>query len=362
MKIHHIIYFILFGCLISCSSGSQKSTKDIPFNHFSEVYSIKHKKLNITPEKLPSQGNMILYEKEGFLIKDNFKGGSLIDKIYYNADSVVSIARLGEGPDDFLFLQISEKEPDGSILAIDSRTRKIHNFSPSGKRLSSLKIDNTPFNVIRLDTFFITSLFNYKYENKANERYTLLDRQGQVIRTFGDFPNDGIELSNALKMFAYQGSMAGNRQNGRIAFATRNGVILDIYEIGKDSIRPIALRHEIYAKYKDINIPGGFGTSHEKDDIFGSLDMKTTNNFIYILYSGKYWNKKTEGGLEDVLRTRHILIYDWEGNPVCQLETDINLMNICISEDDKQLIGFSYEDDFGLCSFDLSGINALKKK
>ena len=55
MKIHHIIYFILFGCLISCSSGSQKSTKDIPFNHFSEVYSIKHKKLNITPEKLPSQ-------------------------------------------------------------------------------------------------------------------------------------------------------------------------------------------------------------------------------------------------------------------------------------------------------------------
>lgn len=362
MKIQYLISLILGGFLLSCSAGPGKTNKDIPFNHFSKIYPIKHKMLNVTPEKLPSQGDMILYEKEGFLVKDNFRGESLVDKIYYNKDSVVSIAKQGEGPDEFLFLRITQKEPDGSILAIDIQSRKIHNLSLSGKILSTTKVDNSLFNLIRIDTFFVSSLFNHQYENKANERYTLLNRQGQIIRSFGNFPDDGIELPNSLKMFAYQGMMAGNRQTGRMAFATHNGAILEIYEIGKDSIRPVALRHEIYAKYRDINIPGASGTAHEKDDIFGSLDMQTTNDFIFILYAGKHWTTHTEGGLEEVSRARHILVYDWDGNPVCQLETDINLMNICISSDNKQLIGFSYENDYGLCSFDLSGISALKKK
>lgn len=362
MKIFLFIYLLSLGCLISCSSKSENPAKEVPFNYFSNVYPIKHKALNITPEKLPSPGNMILYEKEGIIIKDNFKGESLVDKIYYLNDSVVSIARTGQGPNEFPFLQIAQQEPDGSILAVDAQSYKIHNLSLSGKILSSTKIENTPFNVIRIDSFFVASLFNYKYENKGNERYTLLNRQGEIIRAFGGFPDDGIELSNSLKMFAYQGTMVGCRQIRRMAFASRSGAILDIYEIEKDSIRPVALRHDIYAKYKDINIPGGFGTQHEKDETFGYLDMKATDDFIYTLYSGKQIKSKTEGGFEEASRSRHILIYDWNGNPVCQLETDINLMNICVSKDNKHLIGFSYENDYGLCSFDLSGIKALKKR
>lgn len=360
MKICLFIYLLSLGCLISCSSKSEKPVKEVPFNYFSHVYPIKHKALNITSEKLPSPGNMILYENEGFIIKDNFKGESLVDKIYYLKDSVVPIARTGQGPNEFPFLQIAQQEPDGSILAIDVQSYKIHNLSLSGKILSSTKIENTPFNVIHIDSFFVASLFNYKYENKGNERYTLLNRQGDIIRTFGNFPDDGIELANSLKMFAYQGTMVGSQQIRRMAFASRSGAILDIYEIGKDSIRPVALRHDIYAKYKDINIPGGFGTQHEKDETFGYLDMKATDNFIFTLYSGKQIKSKTEGGFEEVSRSRHILVYDWDGNPVCQLETDINLMNICVSKDNKHLIGFSYEKDYGLCQFDLSGINALK--
>lgn len=361
MKNLLFIYLLLWGCLLSCSSGPKKSAKEVPFSYFSEVYPIKHKVLNITPDKLPSPGSMILYEDEEFLIKDNFKGDSFVDKIYYNKDSIVSIARSGQGPNEFLWLKTFQKEPDGTLLAYDAQTRKIHNLSLSGKIQSTQEVDYSLFNVIRIDTFFISSLFDYKEDSKANQRYALLDRQGQIIRSFGDFPNDGIEVPNSLKTFAYQGTMIGNQRNRRMAFATRNGVILDIFEIGKDSVRTIIQRHDINAKYKDINIPNAFGVEHADDDLFGSLDMTATDNFIYILYSGKYWERKTEESLEKALRARHIFVYDWDGNPVCQLETDINLMNICISNDNKRLIGFSYEDDYGLCSFDLSGINALKK-
>lgn len=48
--------------------------------------------------------------------------------------------------------------------------------------------------------------------------------------------------------------------------------------------------------------------------------------------------------------------YDWSGKCICRLVTDIKLFNICVTNDDKELIVLGWDDDYHLYSFDLSKV------
>lgn len=49
-------------------------------------------------------------------------------------------------------------------------------------------------------------------------------------------------------------------------------------------------------------------------------------------------------------------VYDWSGKCICRLVTDIRLFNICVTNDDKELIALGWDDDYHLYSFDLSKV------
>ena len=52
----------------------------------------------------------------------------------------------------------------------------------------------------------------------------------------------------------------------------------------------------------------------------------------------------------------NILIYNWNGECVCRLFFDKKLFNICITDNNKELIAIEWEKDFCLYSFDLSKV------
>lgn len=51
-----------------------------------------------------------------------------------------------------------------------------------------------------------------------------------------------------------------------------------------------------------------------------------------------------------------LLSEDWSGKCICRLVTDIKLFNICVTNDDKELIALGWDDDYHLYSFDLSKV------
>ncbi|MFS2464295.1 BF3164 family lipoprotein, partial [Parabacteroides distasonis] len=77
---------------------------------------------------------------------------------------------------------------------------------------------------------------------------------------------------------------------------------------------------------------------------------------IYTLYSGKKLNQHTNTRMLDTMLSNDILVYDWSGKCICRLVTDIKLFNICVTNDDKELIALGWDDDYHLYSFDLSKV------
>ena len=43
----------------------------------------------------------------------------------------------------------------------------------------------------------------------------------------------------------------------------------------------------------------------------------------------------------DTMLSNDILVYDWSGKCICRLVTDIKLFNICVTNDDKELIAWA---------------------
>lgn len=52
-------------------------------------------------------------------------------------------------------------------------------------------------------------------------------------------------------------------------------------------------------------------------------------------------------------------VYDWSGKCICRLVTDIKLFNICVTNDDKELIALGWDDDYHLYCFDQSKVMSV---
>ena len=56
----------------------------------------------------------------------------------------------------------------------------------------------------------------------------------------------------------------------------------------------------------------GRTVTFDRDDIYAISDIDSDERFIYLLYSGK--NVREKGN--DAYNCSHLLVYDWEGNPI----------------------------------------------
>lgn len=84
MKKYILIIIFIFIHFASC----QQNEID-PKEYFLQVVNIKANQLNADTYKLSSFGRMMLFESEKCLIKENYLGDSLLDKIYYTKDSIL---------------------------------------------------------------------------------------------------------------------------------------------------------------------------------------------------------------------------------------------------------------------------------
>lgn len=108
--------------LLSCE---HKETD--PKSHFKHTFNIKAKKLNIDTYKLNSFGRMIPFEDHQCIIKENYLGQSLLDKIYYTKDSLQSFAELGEGPDENIMPRLMQKKDKSSVNIFDLQKKTNNN-------------------------------------------------------------------------------------------------------------------------------------------------------------------------------------------------------------------------------------------
>lgn len=348
-NINFVIAAILIMVTFSCNH-TKKDSKE----YFKQVFNLKSHKLNVDVYKINSFGRIVPFENEQCLIKENYIGESFLDKIYYTKDSVYPFAKIGSGPDEYLMPRIMQKKDQSSIMILDVQRQQIITKELNGRVSDVMDLKCMPLSIIQTkDKYVISGLM----DRNANDdkRYAILNSKGEYIKSFGDFPNDNIDGGVKSKVFAYQDFIVYNPVLNRFATVCFSGAIFELYQM--DTI-PYIIKsyHDIYPVYINDSGPGYNSIKHGKDNIMGYTDIYATNRYIYTLYSGKKLSKHSNEGMMDAKLTNNILVYDWEGKCVCRLVTDVKLSNLCITDNDQELIALGWENDFYLYSFDLSNI------
>lgn len=84
--------------------------------------------------------------------------------------------------------------------------------------------------------------------------------------------------------------------------------------------------------------------------VFHYIDVFTTSKYIYAIYCGKDLETATAG----IGNKLHI--FSWEGEALYEIDLDIGLSNLIITNDDKTLIGMNWFDRQPFVIYDLSSL------
>ncbi|MBQ4162649.1 MAG: hypothetical protein IJD84_07205 [Parabacteroides sp.] len=351
-KMLGFIAFAAIAIVAGCNSP-----KIDTLSRFESVFPIKSQRLNVDSYKIKSFGKMRMVDSENCIVKENSRSESLIDLIFFKRDSIIPFAKLGNGPNEFIMPRIIQTNKENDVEIYDIHKKQLVTQKLSGEIVCSQNIKYQSLSLIKVNEGFVLS-GNIGDRNFENKRYTLLDKDGEYIDSFGFFPDDQIDCPYDIKMFAYQGWMVYNSELNRFASVSFSGSILEIYQLQNN---PSLIRkyHDLYPMYRNKSIAKTKGIQYTEENIIGYVDIYSTNKYIFTLYSGSQLNKKNNEEMHHAMTSQNILVFDWNGDCVCRLISDKPLFNICVSEDNKRLIALGWDDDYYLYSFDLSKVNLL---
>jgi hypothetical protein len=84
--------------------------------------------------------------------------------------------------------------------------------------------------------------------------------------------------------------------------------------------------------------------------LFGFVDVACTEDYVYTIYAGK---NAEEHGSTDAFQGSHLLVYDWDGNPVRQYLLEKPLRSLGYDEASKTIYGISYDPEGVLIEYKL---------
>lgn len=297
-------------------------------------------------------GLLLLDDADSCILKTEGLGDIVFKKIDYRTGILKNRIRKGRGPNEYVGLTICDMDSSGCFYAlVPAKVAELVRFSPEGVPLETTEVGARSFFTIKSGNCFV-SYGDYSADD--GKMFRLSDSTGRKITRFGEFPDDGMPYEHRYKTMAYQGKLLSNRKLSRFAYLLNIGNVFDIYEIGNDQtprlISSIRDKLPLYEPQRDVT-----GVQH-KNLTFYYSDAYSSGRYIYALYSGKKMEKMSDVGLREAVETNLIRVYDWDGRHKCSLTTDIPILNLCVSSDDRFIIAlYSDEGEIKCCRFDLPG-------
>jgi hypothetical protein len=170
---------------------------------------------------------------------------------------------------------------------------------------------------------------------------------------FGKYPfsQDLAAFNHHILSIAYQGDILMRPSGGKFVSTSRSSFNFDIVKISQNGSLELESEKRFWPPSFGGNSgsfisTGSFISKVESDNKYGCLSTSVSDNFIYILYSGKTMK-------ENAMYSKTVLVYDWEGNPIKVLELDQELNLISVSQNDDYLVGYAYDGKANLYKYKL---------
>ena len=308
-----------------------------------EDVSLFGKKIKLPDSLTLGANNLLLLD--GYLVVCKSVGTPYYYELFdlQSGKHIRSFCGTGQGPGEFAGVAI-EKINDTKTMGINARQmggmyfevnidsligRK--DYFPKHKFDFNYKVNN---HFVAFKDFFVTLSLHL-------DRIALVDREGEVISQHFSYPFEE-ELSHIAKDvlgMAYQGALVKSDSLNRVAVFNDASPNWDIFEVAdSQSVIEINKTHLRPPKVKDETVRDGnvtsYSVSYSRDNVRAFTHVKSTNKYIYALYSGKSYRDK------DVFSDfgNNLIIIDWEGNLLAKHLLDREIAGFVVTPDNKRLI------------------------
>lgn len=333
-----LLLLVLASCITKINEGDL-------IQDFPETIKLRGERLEI-PLKINRAFDIIILNNS-LLISDS-DGEYLFKVINLNkTNEVYSFGKIGDGPCEFFFptsIQILS-EKSRTLGLFNRKNWKYQEISLSeeyrNNQVNCLGEASKPFNpnfqkILNIqDSLFLgIGIFGQKYNQ------SILNSKNENLLPI-EYPfTEGVPQSGEIAM-SQQGELFKQPNGNNILITSKYSPFFDILEYSNDQFR-LVKRSEGWApsriKSQDENT---LSSNLKKDNKFGYIGASVSQEFIYLLFSGKDFS-------HDPYTSKTIFKYNWKGEKVSKyiLDKEVNL--IAVSSDNKFFI--TYHDD-GMANF-----------
>ncbi len=345
MKLLPFFNFLLASLLMLSCNTSKNKDKILTFPVVNEYQTI----LFEMPDENPIIGfpsDMICLDSA--LIIYSHKPQNCINVYDLKSNEVFETGRKGKGPGELVMpMGIDKNNLDGKsfeiydfakkalfLFHIDSCRTHHERTIPEWYKVKDLTTYQCAF--LNEQTYLANGLFDDHYQFQIN------DTLGNMKAQFGDYNFNPEDKNGAMnKSLAFQGpfSLFGNK----LAWACSSSRILQTYRLSNDyTITNTGNHIGSFPLYVADNRGRGYGSRFTADNAKGYLDIATTNDRIYLLYSGKKYKKED---MSDAVKSNVIHVYDWQANPLEKIILDKEIVNFTIDEAGYTIYGITHNPE-----------------
>lgn len=267
-----------------------------------------------------------------------------------------SLGSSGEGPEEFTSISslIPDSESEDSVWILEgirSRVTKVNirkSLEEGELSLTRTQLEGQAnlfdFEQLGSRGFAATGFLN-------QGRLIHYDRNGAFKQYMFDEPMINAEVPVSVLQHAFQGYVTYNESLERFAVGNRHADLLEIYSM-RDSSRTVVHGPGQFLPVFDLEAQGGTPVMATGQDLrFGFLDIGSTDDHIYVLYSGQ--TRSEAPGQANFGRT--IVKYEWSGEPVSIYTLDRLILSFYITQN-AMLFASSHDDIPSIIKFDLERV------
>src|SRR5690625_154017 len=340
---------ILLILMISCTSAP--SDQQSPSSIFDRKIDVVGKFMNLTSESLNAPVYLVLKDSL-LIIHDRFSKGNDSKKEYLfkvfnrNTGEVLrTFGRIGRGPDEFFYPSFINRLPgEGGDIGI---------YNPRLFTFTELSIDSILFDGNHL-TINSYKDFDTRYSNliKLNQnlflgtghflngRYALTNTSQNVVETWGEYPfQDTLKVSDKVLGMAFQTKSIRHPHKPIFVSVTYSSANFEIIQLSDQKLSMVAQINSYPPYFEDNSSGNSVSINLDNKNRWGYQDVAVTDNFIYALYSGK---KKEE---DRFYFGDQIFVFDWNGNPISQLNLSKGVFSIAVDNNDKIIYALTKDQD-----------------
>lgn len=345
-------YLVIISLFYSCNKGHVED----PLKDFNSNQTVKleySRRIDLEQYGVLKPAS-ILKCTDGYMIRSQ-TNNDMFSRIYLDENRVITGVDKGNAPGE-LISPSSIQQMNGHVYVYDIGRKTIFEIQENLKdslltlsRYRTLEMDSRPFliNLLPNGHILASGIFHnswVSYFNRENEMVSCLP--------FPTFDETDM-LSDVSLSVLYLSTFTSVKPDGKkMVCATQKCGVLSFCTFSPNAI---TISKQIKYYPPEYNVPKPDHPEmivYSRDNKVGFCAVASDDKNVFVLYSGRTFN--SHNNLSH--HCEHLLVYDWEGNPLRHIVLNKPLYSMSYDIENKIIYGIGYDPEGVIFEYELKNI------